>query len=167
MDGDGRAEVIGTHRSVHQSGVDVVTDIVINAPRDRVAAYATSPDNAPAWYVNIESARLTTAPPLAIGSQIEFVAHFLGRRLLYTYEVTEFVPGSRFVMRTANGPFEMETIYTWESIASDATRMTLRNRGVPTGFSRLLAPFVRLAMRRANEKDLKRIKEILERQAPT
>ena len=148
-----------------QTSVDVATDILINVPRDRVAAYAADPDNAPAWYVNIKSARSTSPPPLTIGSQIEFVAHFLGRRLRYTYEVTEFVPGTRFVMRTANGPFEMETIYTWESIAPDRTRMTLRNRGTPTGFSRLLAPFVSWAIRRANEKDLKRIKAILERQA--
>lgn len=149
---------------MREASVDVVTDILIDVPRDRVAAYAANPDNAPAWYVNIKTARTTTSPPLAIGSEIEFVAHFLGRGLRYTYEVTELVPGTRLVMRTANGPFPMETIYTWESIAPGRTRMTLRNRGAPAGFSRLLAPFLRRAMRLANEKDLKRLKAILEQQ---
>jgi uncharacterized protein YndB with AHSA1/START domain len=147
-----------------ETTVDVATDILIDVPRDRVAAYAANPENAPAWYVNIKTARATTSAPVKIGSEIEFIAHFLGRRLRYTYEVTEFVPGERLVMRTADGPFPMETTYTWESITTDRTRMTLRNRGAPAGFSRLIAPFVRRAMRQANANDLKRLKAILEQQ---
>jgi hypothetical protein len=91
-----------------------------------------------------------------------FVARFLGRRLAYTYEVREIVPGERFVMSTAEGPFPMQTTYTWEDAPDGGTRMTLRNRGAPTGFSKLAAPFMAMAMRRANGKDLREIKRILE-----
>jgi hypothetical protein len=56
----------------------------------------------------------------------------------------------------------METTYTWHDTASGDTRMVLRNRGEPGGFSRLAAPIVGRAMRRANEKDLRRLKQILE-----
>ena len=94
-----------------------------------------------------------------------FVARFLGRRLAYTYEIVELVPGERLVMCTAEGPFPMETSYAWESVAGDRTRMTLRNRGTPTGFSRIFAPFMAAAIRRANKKDLARLKALLE-QAP-
>ena len=143
-------------------GVDVVTDIVIARPRHEVAAYAANPDNAPKWYVNIKSIEWRTPPPLRIGSKMDFVAQFLGRRLAYTYEVVDFVPDERLVMRTAHGPFPMETTYLWETTDS-WTRMTLRNRGTPAGFSRLFAPFMAAAMRRANRKDLTLLKEILER----
>jgi len=51
-------------------------------------------------------------------------------------------------MRTPEGPFPMETTYTWEPVSADKTRMTLRNRGEPCGFSRLMAPFMALAMHR-------------------
>jgi hypothetical protein len=68
---------------------------------------------------------------LAVGTRLEFVAQFLGRRLAYTDEVAELVPGERFVMRTAQGPFPMETTYTWEDASDCVTRMTLRNRGEP------------------------------------
>lgn len=142
--------------------VDVRTEVEIGRPRDEVAAYAADPVNAPAWYENIESAEWASEPPLAVGSRIAFVAGFLGRRLAYTYEVTAFEPGELLVMSTADGPFPMETTYTWRDAADGRTTMTLRNCGEPAGFSRVAAPLLAGAMRRANRKDLARLKEILE-----
>jgi uncharacterized membrane protein len=142
--------------------VDVATQIEIARPRAEVAAFACDPDNATRWYENIESVHWRSAPPLAVGSRLAFVARFLGRRLEYTYEVREHVPGERFVMSTAQGPFPMETTYAFED-AGTGTRMTLRNRGEPAGFAKVGAPLMERAMRRANRADLRRIKEILER----
>jgi uncharacterized membrane protein len=143
--------------------VDVVSEITIARPRAEVAAYAADPDNATAWYENIKSVEWASPPPLSIGSRLAFVARFLGRRLAYTYEVVDVVPDERFVMRTSQGPFPMETTYTWHDAGDGATRMTLRNRGEPTGFAKFTAPMVAAAMRRANRKDLERLKQILER----
>jgi len=142
--------------------VDVVTDIIIDRPRAEVAGYAGDPSNAPSWYVNIKSVEWETPPPLAVGSKMAFVAQFLGRRLAYTYEVAELVVGRRLVMRTAQGPFPMETTYTWQEVSPTSTRMTLRNRGEPSGFSKLAAPLMASAMRRANRKDLAHLKAVLE-----
>jgi uncharacterized membrane protein len=142
--------------------VDVQSEIVIDRPVDLVAGYAGDPTNAPRWYVNIESAEWETPPPATTGSRMAFVARFLGRRLAYTYEIVEVVAGERLVMRTAQGPFPMETTYTWAPAGSGSTRMTLRNRGEPTGFAAVSAPMMAAAMRRANRKDLARLKELLE-----
>ena len=143
-------------------GVDVTTEIVIDRPVEQVAAYAGDPGTAPEWYVNIRSIDWKTPPPAAVGSQMDFVAHFLGRRMAYTYEIVELVPCKRLVMRTVDGPFPMETSYRWESLEGGKTHMTLRNRGEPRGFSKLVAPIMTAAMRRANEKDLARLKQRLE-----
>lgn len=98
--------------------VDVLTEIEVNRPLAEVSSYASDPENAPSWYVNIKSVEWKTPPPLRVGSRHAFVAQFLGRRLAYTYETVELVPESRLVMVAA--------------------------------------------MRRANRKDLERLKSLLE-----
>lgn len=142
--------------------VDVLTETVISRPAEVVAAYAADPSNAAQWYRNIISVTWESSPPLRPGSRVAFMARFLGRQLSYTYEVTEFIAGERLVMRTAQGPFPMETTYTWQAVDDRSTRMTLRNRGGPAGFSRFTEPLQTLAIRRANRKDLRNLKAILE-----
>jgi uncharacterized membrane protein len=145
--------------------VDVRTETVIRRPCAEVADYVADPTHAPEWYANIASVEWRTPPPVAIGSQLDFVANFLGRRLAYTYEVVELEPGRRMVMRTSDGPFPMETTYTWEPLDDDATHMALRNRGRPSGFSAMAGPVLAAAMKRANLKDLARLRERLEHPA--
>jgi hypothetical protein len=145
--------------------VDVQTDIMINRSSDATAKFASDPDNAPRWYVNIKTVEWKTPRPLRIGTLVTFAARFLGRELTYTYEVVEFIAGRRLVMRTAEGPFPMETTYEFEAIGPNQARMYLRNRGKPSGFARLLAPFVSFAIHRATHKDLVRLKAVLERTA--
>ena len=142
--------------------VDVVTATVITRPRAKVAAFAADPDNTTRWYENIESVRWETDPPLGVGSRINFVASFVGRRLTYTYEIREYIAGERLIMSTSQGPFPMETSYTWADEGEGGTRMTLRNRGEPAGFARIAAPLIARAMRRANENDLAKLKALLE-----
>ncbi len=141
--------------------VDVITNISIKAPLKRVADFACNPDNAPKWYVNIKTVEWKTPKPLSIGSNIAFTAHFMGKKLAYTYQVIE-LSETKLVMKTAEGPFPMETTYQFEKMDESTTKMSLRNCGNPSGFSKLVAPFMRIMMRKANQKDLQKLKVFLE-----
>jgi len=145
--------------------IDVITEIIIHANTEEVAAFAADPGNAPQWYINIKAVEWQTSKPLQQGSRIAFKAKFLGRELGYVYEITEFVPGEKLVMQTADGPFPMKTTYAWQKINNTTTKMTLRNQGNPSGFSKWITPFMRAAMKRANKKDLKLLKSILEKKS--
>jgi uncharacterized protein YndB with AHSA1/START domain len=142
--------------------VDVTTEIDIARPRNEVAAYVMDPNRATEWYRNIKKVEWKSEPPLQQGSRVAFVAQFLGRTIAYTYEIKELVPNESLVMSTSEGPFAMETTYSFTDSPAGGTSMKLRNRGRPSGFGKIAAPMMTTAMRRANTKDLERLKEILE-----
>jgi uncharacterized membrane protein len=142
--------------------VDVETTIEIARPRAEVAAFAADPDNVHAWYRNITRVEWLTDRPLRVGTRLAFTAEFLGRRMAYTYEVVEHEPGERLVMRTADGPFPMETTYMWIDGPGGSTIMALRNRGEPAGFSAIASPMMAAGIRRNNRGDLRRLKQVLE-----
>lgn len=142
--------------------VDVTVTNRINRPIAVVGSFAADPSNAPLWYRRIVTVEWVTDPPPVEGSRMKFFARFMGRELRYTYEIVEFRAGESLTMRTSEGPFPMNTVYTWSAIGEDATQMTLRNHGSPTGFSKLTAPLMSVAMRRAMKQDLAALKGILE-----
>jgi uncharacterized membrane protein len=141
--------------------VRVTNAIVIDRPRAEVAAFASDPENARRWYADIRGVKWNHKP-VAVGSRLAFVAAFLGREADYVYEVTELVPDKRFAMTRAEGPFPMETVYSWEDAREGGTTMTLQSSGHPSGLALLLVPFLRRSMRRSGRKDLLRLKTILE-----
>lgn len=142
--------------------VNVKTVVEISRPINVVSVFAMNPDNAPKWYVNIKSAEWLTQKPLSVGTKVAFKAEFLGKKLSYTYAFTEVVPNAKLVMQTHEGPFPMKTTYIFEAVSQNETRMTLINKGEPTGFSKIFTPIMSFMMKSANNKDLLKIKSILE-----
>jgi uncharacterized membrane protein len=142
--------------------LDVASEILIERPPGVVSAYVSDPANAPTWHDHIKSAGWKSEPIVHIGSRVAFVAEILGRRLEFVYEIVEFTPGEKLVMRSVEGPFPMETFYGFEETRDGHTRVTMRNKGEPAGVSKLMTPMITTAMRHAAEKDLAKLKNILE-----
>jgi uncharacterized protein YndB with AHSA1/START domain len=133
--------------------VDVTAEVRIARDVRTVWDYMTDPENEPEWIGGLKEARLVDDGPLKVGSRVERVAGFLGRRIEYVNEVTELEPPRRLDMRSVKAPFPMRITYTLEGDGETTVRNHVRGGGV-----RLLSPFVKRNIRR----DLERLREILE-----
>ncbi len=146
------------------SKVNVITTIEINTSLEKLADFVFNPDNAPNWYVNIKSVEWKTQKPLQIGTQIAFKAEFLGKKMEYTYAFVDLIKNKKLVMQTAEGPFPMQTTYEISQIGENKVLMKLQNEGEPSGFSKIMTPFMTMMMRKANRKDLQLLKKVMEKE---
>jgi uncharacterized membrane protein len=146
--------------------VDVTATGTIGRPREEVAAYLRDPANDTEWIGGLRSARLLTPAPVGVGSRVERVASFLGRRVEYVNEITE-LDGDRLAMRSVRSPFPMRVTYGHRAATDGATEVSLRVEGDAGRFYSLLAPLLGVAVRRSIARDLGNLKRVLEgRPAP-
>ena len=141
--------------------VDVIAEVVIQRPRDQVATYAMDPQYEPEWISGIRESRMLTDPPLGEGTRVHRVARFLGRRIEYILEVSEYDPEHRLAMRSVKSPFPMRVTYEFEEVGS-GTRARIHVQGGPDGLLGLVGPLLAMGVRRNISRDLKNLKSLLE-----
>jgi uncharacterized membrane protein len=136
--------------------------IVINRPVDEVFAYVTDPRNNATWNAWIIETVMRDDEPLAVGSEFDTVAAFLGRRIESHAVITELVPNQRGSIRTTTGPVVATGSRIVEPVPG-GTRFTQTLeadvRGAFRGFGEA---FVIKAFVRQLEADLQTLKELLE-----
>jgi uncharacterized membrane protein len=140
---------------------DVEVETIVERPRPEVARYAMDWRNDREWIGALSDVRLVTGEPFGVGSHVARVASFLGKRIEYVNEVVEFDPGARLVMQSVKAPFPMTVVYEFED-AGEGTRMRIRTQGDASGFYRVAGPMLARAVRRGIERDLRRLKQVLE-----
>jgi hypothetical protein len=144
--------------------IDITGETVIHAAAERVFAYAIEPANEREWIGGLQESRPLTEGPVRVGTQVERVAKFMGRRVEYVNEVTELEPGLVLAMRSVKAPFPMEITYRFENLEG-GTLMTNRVRGGPGGLAGLFSPLMAFGVKRNVSKDLQRLKAAVERQS--
>jgi uncharacterized membrane protein len=145
--------------------IDITAEVAIRRPRAEVAAYMIDPAHDPTWIGGIREVRMETPPPVRTGSRIARVASFLGRRVEYVNEVTELDPERVLDMRSVKAPFPMRITYSFEDGDADGDGATIvrnRVRGGANGFFALLGPLLGPMVRRSVQKDLERLRDVLE-----
>jgi uncharacterized membrane protein len=142
--------------------VDVTATATIDRPREEVAAYLRDPANDTSWIGGLRSARLLTPGPVRVGSRVERVASFLGRRVEYVNEITELT-GDRLAMRSVRSPFPMRVTYGHRDVEDSTTEVSVRVEGDAGRFYALAAPLLGPAVRRSIARDLRNLKQVLER----
>ena len=146
--------------------VDVTAIGTIARPRDEVAAYLRDPSNDTSWIGGLRSARLLTPGPVTVGSQVERVASFLGRRIRYVNEITELTD-DQLAMRSVRSPFPMRVTYGHHDAGGAATEVSVRVEGNAGRFYALAAPLLGVAVRRSITRDLRNLKRVLEGPRPS
>lgn len=142
--------------------VDVSTEIIINLPKEKVTEFALYPGNVPNWCAHIKSVEWDNNAPLRAGAKLVFTERVMRRPQQHVYEVVEIIPGQKVIMISHTNGMQMETTVAWQAINENTTCMTLRNRGIPVAFSKPIAPFLKLAIRKASRRNLKQLKKMLE-----
>jgi carbon monoxide dehydrogenase subunit G len=142
--------------------VDVTVEQAIARDRDTVARFVMDPANDTRWIKALTSVQtLNGDAPAGVGTQVERVASFLGRRIEYVNEIVALEPGRRLAMRSVKAPFPMEVTYELED-AGDGTLMRIRAAGDAGGFYRIAGPLLGKAVRRGIARDLAELKRVME-----
>ena len=136
--------------------IDVTAELVINLPREKVAAFVTEPANDPVWVGGIVKAKMLTEPPVQVGTKVARVAKFMGKRMHYTPEVVACEPNALVAMR-AESPLAMTIRYEFED-ADGGTLTRVCVHGDGTGFFRLAGPLLSRMVRRNINRDLRSLK---------
>lgn len=135
--------------------------VLIQRPLEDVWAYVMEPANDPVWQGPVIEVRRGAGEQMGVGTEIEEVTQFLGRRFEMTFVVTEHEPMRRSAVRTSSGPVRMEGSYSFDSVA-DGTRFTMKGETDAHGLFRLAEPvFARMA-RREWESSCEVLKDLLE-----
>jgi hypothetical protein len=135
--------------------------IEIARPAGEVARYIFDWRNDPEWIGGISEARLVGEGDFGLGSQVERVASFAGKRIEYVLEVEDYEPGALLAMRSVRGPFPMTVTYEVTDNRGGA-RARVQVEGDASGFYKLAGPLLNLQAKRSIAADLKRLKGLLE-----
>lgn len=140
--------------------IDVAVSAAIARTPEDVAAYLADPRNDPDWIGGLVEV-VPPSEPLRVGTQVERVARFMGRRVEYVMEVESLDPGRLLTLRSVRAPFPMRVTY---QVAPDegGSDISLRVQGGPGGLAKFLHPLMAFEVRRNLSNDLRRLKARLE-----
>jgi uncharacterized membrane protein len=142
----------------------VEASVEINRPVEEVFAFGSNPENDTQWESGILEVEQTSDGPIGVGATLRGVDHFLGQRIEWASEVTEYQPHRRVDYTIAAGPLHLEQSCTFEPVEG-GTRVTLVYEGEAEGFFKLAEPIVVRMFQRQIEGNLANLKDILEGQA--
>ena len=141
--------------------IEVEHGLVIERPVGEVFALVTNVGDNPRWQSGVLQARKTSQGPMGVGSTGIELRKFLGRRMKFTFAVTEYKENSKFGFKTTSGPIPFEGIETFESVAG-GTKVNLAFHFEVGGFFRLAEPIVGRIAQRVVKADCRNLKDLLE-----
>ena len=137
----------------------------INRPVDRVFEYVSTPENDPRWVLASLRHEKLSPGPMRVGSITEEDVGFLGRRMRYVWEVTQYEPPAAFALRSISGPLPSTIRLQLGSLDGGGTVLTLVAAARLRGVYSLMGPVMKWVARRQVETQLRTLKTLLETEA--
>ena len=141
----------------------VQIEVDVNRPAAQVFAFLEEVTNNTKWLKGMRSCAWTTDPPVGVGSRYEQVAHFLGKEIRTSFEVTVHEPGRVVTIESREGSsFPLRVTRTVDPLSEARSRVVEIVESDPSGFYRVLQPMLRLMVTRNIRRDYKALKALLE-----
>lgn len=145
--------------------IRTTTEQVIERPAADIWAYAADIGRHPEW-MNVTDPRITNGTGAEVGSRGRERMAMGPFKWDAEFEVTEAVPGRRIVWRSVAGvPFEAELSLDLDATGRTTTRATYGAVIELHGLWRLLSPMLAAEGKAGPERELRRLKENIERSA--
>jgi uncharacterized protein YndB with AHSA1/START domain len=135
---------------------------VIRRPVEDVFRVLSNPENAPKWSPHAIEEKLTSPPPVRVGSTRRAVVKTFGRGTAENHAVcTAFEPNRRIAWQTTSAPFPFQVTVDFVPVES-GTQIDSIWRWEPSGASRLIAPLLDRIFKRVMEQDVANLARIME-----
>ena len=141
--------------------------VVIARPAEEVFDFLALAEYLPRWDSSVLECVQVGSGPVTVGTRYRGASRIVGRRIEWTTEVTEFVPGVRMTSRSVEGPLTFTVSY---EVSSCPAGTTLRYRlaaesGLGGAFGRALEPIVQRAQTKVVRANLDTLVRLLEQRA--
>jgi polyketide cyclase/dehydrase/lipid transport protein len=136
---------------------------LIYRPIRQVFDFISAPENDFQWqYGTLASARISEGA-INIGTFFRSIGHFMGRRVLSTFEVNEYELNKRYGYKSLSGPLLSQTSYAFE-IANGSTKITLSMQANVVNFFQMNEAILEKKMKKQLKENLAMLKDLLEAQ---
>jgi hypothetical protein len=156
---------IARHKGKEPQGVRVERSATIDQGVDRVFEYVSTPENDPTWVPASLRHEMLSPAPTHVGSITEEDVWFLGRRMLYAWEITQYEPPTAFALRSISGPIPATIRVLLESLDGASTKVILVGEVQLRGVYKPMELVMRWVAQRQFGTQLRTLKNLLESEA--
>jgi uncharacterized protein YndB with AHSA1/START domain len=140
--------------------------VVIARSPDEVFAFVSDARNRPSWDDSVDTEELTSDEPIGVGSTVRTRMRSMGRHYEIDWEIVEHEPPTRQRIESTSGPFSTTLVYDLAP-ESDGTSVRFLVTGRPMGLLRLMQPLIARTTQRNLDDGFARLKQVLEKPAPS
>jgi len=141
--------------------INVLSSITIYCPVQKAFEFISSSENDFQWQYGTLASVQVSEGAARVGTFFRSIGHLLGRRILGTFEVTEYEPNKKYGFKSLSGPLRSNTLYTFE-MANGCTKVKVFTQASVVNLFQTHEGLVEKQMKKQLKDNLVMLKGILE-----